>query len=353
MVDRMTNRSRRASALVVGVATVATAAILPGCGSDPAEAPGSVTEMVGSLQANEGAIGTYFSFDRYEAGSGLDFDAPADDALTEMFVERSADGIPSEPFTSALKLNRLDDLLIEPASVTSTYTQTDFQSDTRTDSNTVILLSGEFEPTELVGRVEEVVAGGDAAAGPAEAKVESDGEFERVDLSGDVETRSILPAAGVLGSDRSFALSEDRLVSLPEELALSDVLSENPDQSPLGDDDVRALVEALDENEVYSAFLYFGPMVPEDGGPTVVGGFGTGFQDDDEVAYTVLIHEDDEAAEANGDAVQTIMEDDANCADEVDLALDGPLLAASCKVTDAGWSNNVSGRLGLGPFSPG
>ena len=51
-------------------------------------------------------------------------------------------------------------------------------------------------------------------------------------------------------------------------------------------------------------------------------------------------------------AVEAIMEKDADCADEVDVRLDGPLLVASCKVEEARWVGRVLSRLGLSPFRP-
>ena len=329
-----------------GLTATGALAMAPGaltaCTSDASEAPGSVTEMVGTLAADQAITGQYFSFQRFADGSGVDLEGPAEEVLTEVFADRSADGMPGEPFTSALRLMRTDELMIDPASVTATYKQP--------DTNGATVLLGDFDAEEVEQRVRSLF---DGSSGPDPLEVTSapEGDDLRIVVGRNGDPGGSPTIRGVMAGS-ALVVSEDRLVVLPRDMSTREALAEDVEQSRLADDDVRKVTEVLDEAEVYAAAMFFEPIVPEGGGTALAGGVGTGFHYDDEVASTVLIHEDTEAAEANRDAVEAIMEKDADCADEVDVRLDGPLLVASCKVEEARWVGRVLSRLGLSPFRP-
>lgn len=303
-----------------------------------------MADVAGVLSPDDVPLGTYFSFERYAEGSGLSTAGSPEEVLSEIFVERSADATVGEPFGEALTLESLDKLVIDPSSVAATYRRPDG----------VTLMLGEFDVEGMVERTEAIIeqVGVDETV---TVTSESDGDFQRLSLpdadpSGDDDEPSPARMIPGLKSSESIAVSDDRLVVLPQELGIAEALADDSDQSPL-DDDAKAVTSALDEAQVYAAFISLAPVTPDGGEEALAGGFGTGFVEGDEHAYTVLVHEDDAAAESNGEAVATIMDDDADCSGEVQVQLDGGVMVASCPVETAGWAKNVAGRVGLGPFS--
>lgn len=339
---------------------VASMVVATACSSDDeaqaptaepaADASVSVAEMVGSLSVGDLPMGIYFSFERYAAGSGTSLDGSPDEALTEGFVEGSVDATVGEPFGEALTLGSLDKLVIDPSAVAVTYTRADG----------VTLLLGAFDVDDIIERAEGIVdqAG---AADTVTLNSERDGDFQRLSLleaepSGDQPAEEgaeeppliMIPGLTPLGS---LAVSEDRLLVLPSEMEIEDALAADVDSSSSGDDDAQVVTAALDDAGVYAAFVSRSPVTPEGGEVALAGGFGTGFVDGKAHAYTVLVHEDEAAAEANGEAVEAIMAKKADCATEVVVQLDEAMMVASCPVEQAGWAEYIFSRVGLGPFA--
>lgn len=320
--------------------------------ADPGVASAAVSAMVGSLSPGEQPLGTYFSFERFADGSGVTLEGSTEEVLTEIFGEGSVDPTVGQPFQEALVLGRPDQVVIDVSSVAATYMRVDAMT----------LMVGDFDAEAIVERTEAIID----RAGEADTMTvtsDEDGDFRVLSLldaepangdgegeAGDDERSPARMIPGLWPSG-SLAVSHDRLLVLSDGVNPAELIVDSADESPLETEGAREVTAALDDAQVYAALINLSAVTPEGGEGALAGGFGTGFVDGDQHAYTVLAHADEATATSNATAVSTIMADDADCSGDVDVQVDGGLLVASCPVEESDWAGYVSSRVGLGPFS--
>jgi hypothetical protein len=278
--------------------------------------------------------------------SEADVDADDPRPLLEMLNAILGQASPDTPVAAlppeAAHTERLNDIGEFVAEVGWNVFEVDRFVEYQVPPNVVTVMEGRFDEDRLTEALGEP----------------DDGVWQVGDPDGDLDLRDI-SAARPLGEPLWLSLVDDRLVVTRTAEDMEAVRDGGGDRGTLGDDaDLKALADALDAEDVYSAQFYGGPLsadmaratpaqaeaLCEESLPEAFSNVAAGIADDgDPMLILAYTHGDDDAAGANAEALEGLVEDGMSLQTrepwsemfEVDsVETEGSLVVARLRFTD-------------------
>lgn len=302
--------------------------------------PGSVQAFVARAAHDPDGppFASYFSLDRYRARADLPEDLAEEDLLAAVFVDGEADPTIASPFVEMLRLFQLEPVILPLSSLHASYADESVPGD---------LLVTDVEPDALVAALEDEV-------GPVEESEVGDVTVYRV--VEDREAGGDDPVAARLYAGVSIAVDREAgEVVFGAEGDGTEAVADDESDTARARPGITQVARALDRAGVYAASLLFDPADAGGGGgpleaPWTRGAAASALDEDGQnVAVTVLWHDEEGDAADNARPLAEIMDENPRCTGGAEVEADGALLVASCPY-DGRWATDVLARYPIGPL---
>lgn len=266
------------------------------------------------------ALVRYFNHDRYRSRAGVPDDLSDAEAVLEVFLEGGAANTLAPPLRDALSQGRPDDTVVPFTQLHSSYIDEGVGAG---------ILFGDYD-AEGIGATLE--------AGAAEVEVSEEGSRTVFRVGADDGVGGDPTDISVLYGGRTISVdSEGGPVVVSATGDGREALADEGGEPVVVLEGVKELARVVDRANAYAATLDLGGGEGGAGlpAPWARGVAATALDDEGEsYAITALWHDTTANAEANAAVLVSLMEQQAQCSDEVELTEGDLLLVARCPSTE-------------------
>lgn len=278
------------------------------------------------------ALVRYFNYDRYRSAAEIPDDLSDAEAVLKVFLEGGAANTLAPPFRDALSQGRPDDTVVPFTQLTSSYID---------EAVGAGILFGDYD-VEGIGATLE--------AGATQVEVREEGTRTLFQVGVDDGVGDDPTDISVLYGGRTVSVdSEGGPVVVSATVDGQEALAHEGLEPVVVLEGIKELAQVVDRANAYAATISLGGGEGGEGGrgggglvaPWARGVAATALDDEGEpVAITALWHDTTEHAAANADALVALMEQRAQCVDEVELTEGDLLLVAQCS-SNARWATTA------------